>query len=248
LNYPHSTPKLAAPSPLSKLSKVIVLANAEVKLKHSGTVISASPVAEMMLKALKGAILSHHPELDLEVLTPAMVHYHSFEGDQQTLLCPLTIDLPDQVEFAGRAVFEACRDIQARRQWVQQQTNHRICDQNQLGDRWLPIIYTAQGPLYCEVIGEGEMPNSYHQPTNLDDAQRRSLHRLGDQLLESIDATPSVYLLQFSVSAAKEIIFDRLWPFPAAPAIASITAQQPDLFTCHWRCITNQSIPNIMIT
>lgn len=200
-----------------------------------------------MLKALKGAILSHHPEINLEVLTPAMVHYHSFEASQQTLLCPLTIDLPDQVEFTGRTVFEACRDIGARRQWVQKHANHRICDQNHLGDRWLPIIYTAKGPLYGEVIGEGEMPNSYYQPLDLDDAQRQSLYNLGYQLLDSINATPSVYLLQFAFSTEQEIMFDRLWPFPAAPAIASISVQQPDLFTCHWRCITNQSIPDITI-
>jgi hypothetical protein len=92
------------------------------------------------------------------------------------------------------------------------------------------------------------MPNSYHQPVDLDDAQRQALYNLGYQLLNSIDATPSVYLLQFAFSAEQEIIFDRLWPFPAAPAIASITVQQPDLFTCHWRCITNQSIPDITIT
>lgn len=201
-----------------------------------------------MIKALKGAILSHHPDIDLEVLTPAMVHYHSFEASQQTLLCPLTIDLPGQVEFVGRAVFEACRDIGARRQWVRQQTDHQVCDENHLGDRWLPIIYTAKGPLYGEAIGEGVMPNSYHQPVDLDDDQRQSLYHLGYRLLDSINATPGVYLLQFAFSTEKEIIFDRLWPFPAAPAIASITVQQPDLFTCHWRCITNQSIPDITIT
>ena len=45
----------------------------------------------------------------------------------------------------------------------------------------------------------------------------------------------------------KEILFDRLWPFPAAPAIASLSRQQPDLFACHWRCLTGQPITDVVI-
>lgn len=46
---------------------------------------------------------------------------------------------------------------------------------------------------------------------------------------------------------APAICFDRLWPFPIAPAIASVGVQQPDLFACHWRCVTGQPIREITI-
>lgn len=108
-----------------------------------------------------------------------------------------------------------------------------------LGDLWLPIVLTKKGPIYGEVIGEGEIPNSYEQPIDFsnhgsdgyDDQIRQSLYYLGYQLLESINAIPSVYLLQFRM-LEQEIFFDRLWPFPATPAIASVESQQPDLFAC----------------
>jgi hypothetical protein len=44
-----------------------------------------------------------------------------------------------------------------------------------------------------------------------------------------------------------EVIFDRLWPFPASPAIASIQTQQPDLFACHWHCLVGEPIMDLTI-
>jgi hypothetical protein len=70
---------------------------------------------------------------------------------------------------------------------------------------------------------------------------------LAKQLLSSISATPSVYLLQFRL-LEEEIIFDRLWPFPAAPALTSLNVQQPNLYTCYWKCLTNQTITDLAIS
>lgn len=200
-----------------------------------------------MIKAFKTAILQHAQDTEVEILTPAMVRGSSLSQESDVLVCPLTIDLPERFSFAHQQVFQACRQVEARRQWVQKYTAHRVCAHNHLGDHWLPIIHTAKGPMYGEVIGEGVMPNSYHQPVDLRDDQRQSLYYLGYQLLDSLEATPGVYLLQFSFSPERRVIFDRLWPFPAAPAIASLRCQQPDLFTCHWHCLTGQSISDVII-
>jgi hypothetical protein len=216
-------------------------------LKHSGKFISASPVTERMIKAFKKAIAQENQGVDVEVLTPAMARQNNVTPGSELLICPLTIDLPERFTFSQQSIFQACRQINDRRQWVQQHTTHRVANHSHLGDHWLPIIYTAKGPMYGEVIGEGVMPNSYHQPIDLRDEQRQSLYRLGYQLLDSIAATPGVYLLQFSFSPERRLIFDRLWPFPAAPAIASLHCQQPDLFTCHWRCLTGQNISDVII-
>jgi hypothetical protein len=43
------------------------------------------------------------------------------------------------------------------------------------------------------------------------------------------------------------ILFDRLIPFPDEPAIASIGVQEPNLFTCHWLCLTHQPILDLKI-
>lgn len=231
---------MAAPSRPSALSKVVLLVNAD--LKHSGKYISASPVTERMIKAFRSVISQEHPQVAVEIVTPAMVRYHSFSVEPGTILCPLTIDLPEQVAFSQRQVFDDCRHIDARRQWVLSNTDHKVCGHGILGDHWLPIIFTEKDPLYGEVIGEGVMPNSYHQPIDLREHHRQPLHNLGYQLLRSISAQPGVYLMQFAFSPDKDILFDRLWPFPAAPAIASLNRQQPDLFTCHWRCLTKEPV------
>ena len=108
------------------------------------------------------------------------------------------------------------------------------------------MVLTAKGPLYGEVIGEGVIPNSFKQPIDLTDDIRQPLYYLAYELLRSIAATPAVYLLQFALRD-QDVVFDRLWPFPAAPAIASLAVQSPDLFTCHWHCLTGQPILDLTI-
>ncbi|MGC1394917.1 MAG: hypothetical protein WA828_11615, partial [Coleofasciculaceae cyanobacterium] len=110
---------------------------------------------------------------------------------------------------------------------------------------YLPIVLTAKGPLYGEVIRKAET-TPYQQPLDLPDNQRQPLYYLAYQLLQALSAPPSVYLLQFGYEG-KEIIFSSLLPFPDIPALASIKVQEPNLFTCYWHCLTNQPILDLTI-
>ncbi|MEB3356272.1 MAG: hypothetical protein VKK04_06065 [Synechococcales bacterium] len=163
------------------------------------------------------------------------------------IVCPLTFDLPDFLMFAGRSTYLACQDVAALRRRVAQQFAYAVGE----GDLWLPIVLTAHGPLYGEAIGRAASPadtllSAYQQPVHLGDRWRQPLYRLGQRLLTLLDAPPAVYLLQFGLQEA-QLCFDRLFPFPAAPAIASIHIQTPNLFQCHWRCLTHQPILDLTI-
>lgn len=169
------------------------------------------------------------------------------------LLCPLTLDVPKTLAFAGQAVYQQCREVLNLRQLVQSQLGCAIGE----GCYWLPIVQTAKGPLYAEVIGLDDSSttlgknatdsySSYYQPLHLPDEWRQPLYRLGRSLLQLLAAPPATYLLQFGFQQS-QIYFDRLWPFPAAPAIASLGVQTPDLLACHWRCLTNQLIRDLQI-
>lgn len=114
------------------------------------------------------------------------------------------------------------------------------------GNLWLPIVCTARGSLFAEVIAQNP-DGQYFQPFDFSDRQRQPLYRFGFQLLEQLQAPPAVYLLQFSLPDPPEFLFDRLIPFPDRPASASIGVQEPDLFECHWRCITHQPIRDLII-
>lgn len=227
------------------------MVNAEVD--EAGGIIAASRATERMVAALKQAIAFHSPKpMTVEVIAAAALWSNSqlLKTDEQpSIYCPLTIELPDTFKFPAQPLYQACKDIRGRRQWVEQQLNFATgLTQNQFwfGNCWLPVALTAKGPLYGEVIGEGEIPNSYQEPVDLRDRQRQHLYYLAYQLLQSLSAPPAVYLLQFGFREQR-IIFDRLWPFPAAPAIASLGVQQPDLFTCHWYCLTHQPILDLTI-
>jgi hypothetical protein len=143
----------------------------------------------------------------------------------------------------------ACADLEGLRSWVSQQHGVAATD---AGNFWLPIVWTARGPLYAEVIVRKD-DGRYHQPFHLDDRTKQPLYYLAYNLLSSLQAPPSVYLMQIafkvreSPSATIEILFDRLIPFPSEPAIASIGVQEPNLFTCHWLCLTNQPILDLVI-
>lgn len=231
------------------MSKVVIVINA--KLKETGELILASPATEKMLAALKQAIAAdpHAPE-QVEVVANSLLwsNSHVFSSHEEPLIYyPLTIALPKSFLFPAQPTFQACQQIMERRQWVEEHLHYTIGkEKNWLGDFWLPIVLTSKGPLYGEVIVEGAIPNFYQQPVDLPDHLRQSLYYLAHRLLDSLAATPSVYLLQFGWQE-QNIVFDRLWPFPAAPAIASLGVQQPDLFSCYWSCLTNQPILDISI-
>ncbi|MBD2090838.1 hypothetical protein H6F67_13360 [Microcoleus sp. FACHB-1515] len=154
------------------------------------------------------------------------------------LICPLTFNLPD-VEFPGQAVFQACCDFDGMRDRVRK-FDYGIGS----GSHWLPIVHTAKGTLYGEVITT--VADAYQQPLHLSDRLRQPLYALGQILMRELAAPPSVYLLQFGL-ADHAVVFDRLWPFPAAPAIASIGVQLPNLYECHWKCLSHQAIVDLAI-
>ena len=228
--------------------RVSIIVNA--KVKQEGRLIAASPVTERMLSALKKAIIANSPDTLIEVIAVASLWSETAQKQSSTagrIYCPLTIQLPKWLVFPSQKIYQSCQDILGRRTWVEE---HLKCKSNPnlnwLGDLWLPVVWTADGPLYGEVIGEGVMPNAYEQPVELADNLRQALYSLASQCLEALEAPPSVYLLQFSV-IEQEIVFDRLWPFPAAPAIASLGVQSPDLYSCHWQCLTDQAIAEIQM-
>ncbi len=142
----------------------------------------------------------------------------------------------------------ACADLEGLRNWVSQQ--HGIAATG-TGNFWLPVVWTARGPLYAEVIVRKD-DGRYHQPFHLDDRTKQPLFYLAYSLLSWLKAPPSVYLMQVALrsvespSSKLEILFDRLIPFPSEPAIASIGVQEPNLFTCHWLCLTNQPILDLV--
>ena len=163
------------------------------------------------------------------------------------MVCPLTLDVPSNLVFPGEDVFRFCRHVSAARDRVQEQLQVPTGD----GNFWLPVVWTAKGPLYAEAIGaeadqeSGEL--SYFQPVHLSDVWRQQLYDLAYRLLKLVNAPPATYLIQFGF-VGERICFDRLWPFPAAPAIASVGVQVPDLFVCHWFCLTGAPIYDLQIS
>jgi hypothetical protein len=180
--------------------------------------------------------------ISVEVLSTTAIASSPEVMGSEIIYCPLTLDLPDNFEFPARGIYQACQDIVGTREWVEAKLGYRTGE----GNFWLPVVLTAKGPLYGEVIGPGEKPESYQQPVHLTDDLRQPLYHLAYKSIHHWDAPPGVYLLQFNWQE-QEIIFDRLLPFPAVPAIASLGLQQPDLFTCHWLCLAGQPILDLTI-
>lgn len=224
------------------MSKVIIIVNAEV---DNGKIRPNAPIAEKMAIALSKSIIESDSYHEIKIVGSAEIWSKSLQisdSDQDIIYCPLTIKLPDWFNFPAQQIYYGCRDVEKRRKWVQQHFGYKTTHDNiWLGDLWLPIIFDGENFTYSDVIGEGVLPNYYQQPNDLPSEIYPLLKTLSKELLISIHAIPSVYLLQFKI-LDNNIIFDRLWPFPATPAIASINGKQPDLFACHWRCLNNQSI------
>lgn len=256
------------------MRKVVIVVDAEVE-GHGAFITASSPVSRAV-SALRQAILQdasaeQETTVQVRVLSTdrllgqsigdqdaiAPLSFTSIESQSSTLQdliwCPLTLNLPDTFRFPGEHIYRICRDVDCLRQYVQQQLDCAIGS----GCFWLPIVYTEKGPLYAEVVGLDsntltEEPAkhfaslSYLQPIHLPDIWRQPLYHLGYRLLKLLSAPPAVYLMQFGLEN-HQLYFDRLWPFPAIPAIASLGVQEPDLFTCHWRCLTQQPILDLTI-
>lgn len=215
----------------------------------------AKTPTKLMVDAIRNAIAQSAPAKPIALHSPAAVTVEVITSDlveslslktQDIIWCPLTLDVPEILEFPGKAIFQACNHVTSLRERVQQ-IGYTTADSHQCqSDLYLPVVLTAKGPLYGEVIGKGKINQVYQQPVNLPDKQRQPLYHLAYELLQSLLAPPAVYLLQF-VLQDESIIFDRLLPFPTEAAIASLGVQEPDLFTCHWLCLTAQPIFDLTI-
>jgi hypothetical protein len=212
-----------------------------------------APAHLPLVSSLKESILANTTDagIEIRVMTITELKQETLDGTYDPhsveLILPLTLDLPDRLKFDGQPVFQACRDIAGLQKQVKDwdyPVGH--------GDLWLPIVLTAKGPLYAEVIGVS--PDStkplaevrYLQPVHLPDLWRQPLYRLGQQLLQHLQAPPSVYLMRFSIQQ-EALCFDQLIPFPDEPAIASIGVQSPDLLLCHWLCQTGQPVKDLIV-
>lgn len=204
------------------------------------------------IAALKQAIATFPADpsgsVRVTVETLSAASLQNFSLDQADRVCPLTLNLPDSVAFAGREIYRTCRNVPDMRRHVEQ-----LGYSTGLGQFWLPIVLTAKGTLYAEAIGtesrgaEVASSSAFFQPLHLSDRWRQSLYRLGQRLLRSLSAPPATYLVQFGFRG-EAICFDRLLPFPAAPASASLGVQSPNLFACHWLCLTNRPILDLTIS
>jgi hypothetical protein len=196
-------------------------------------------------QALKVAIAQCNPLAEVNIGLVSELNSGAIALDG-AIVCPLTLDVPENLVFPGREVYRFCANVLAVRERVQEQLQVPVGD----GNFWLPVVLTAKGPLYAEAIsGEvdkqsGEL--TYSLPVHLSDVWRQQLYELAYRLLEAVNAPPTTYLMQFGF-VGNRICFDRLWPFPAAPAIASVGVQVPDLFVCHWYCLTGVPIYDLQI-
>jgi hypothetical protein len=183
---------------------------------------------------------------------PAWGDRHLAHHSEDWFVCPLTLHWPIQPSliqpsFENAAAFLHCREVNALRQKV---VEHQLTNHVGSGNCWLPVVLTQRGVLYGEVVGllptSPPEPTAYRQPFHLDDRWRQPLYRLAHSLLTLIHAKPTTYFVQFSFDG-DTLVFDRVWPFPIPGAIASLGVQHPDLFTCHWYCMTGRPILDLGI-
>ena len=239
-----------------------------IVVESDGREITDSPTVKRMLSAIEKAIAEDATQAtSVEVVAAnyltskeEILGFQPSDGQNfsqlpEMLFCPLTLSLPEHLGLPFQTIIKACADVPGLRQQLAQQIQVAIGD----GCFWLPVVLTAKGPLYGEVIAlaeefyEKKLPQNlllcdltYYQPFHLSDALRQPLYHMAYNLLQSLSPPPATYLVQFGLQKS-EICFDRLWPFPTAPALASIGVQQPDLFTCHWYCLTAKPILELTI-
>lgn len=212
---------------------------------------SESPIADTLTTAMKSEILAAPMAANstsrVLVLDRSEVAPSTDLILANPIICPLTLNLPAWLPFPQQDVYAACADVQSLRTRVAQWHYDVRSDIAELPTYWLPLVLTAKGLLYAEAIEQvTPAKQSYQQPYHLTDSQRQPLYQLGHRLLRSLNASPGVYLMQFGCEG-EHIWFDRLIPFPDAPAIASVEGQTPNLFACHWACLTGQPIRELTI-
>jgi len=217
------------------------------EVNATGELVAASPATATMLAALQKAIAQNSTTIKLLGKTDL----NSLNLPKDVVFCPLTLYLPGNFDFPQKAIFKACENVEFFRYLISEKFGYII----RPGNFWLPIVLTQKGPIYAEAIGSTSQLTTellsedlvYSQPVHFSDAMRQQIYEMAYNILKFLNASPATYLMQFGF-IDREIWFDRILPFPAAPAIASINTQTPDLFACHWYCLTNQPILDLTIT
>lgn len=244
--------------PALGMPRVLIIVDPPDDTPQSGTIGVDSQQSSSALKQVILAQLGNDADSkasSVKVVTTVELNQHP---DWQALaldgaiLCPLTLDLPEWLNFPMKRVYQACQDILGLR--------HRLEPQYATGggNLWLPIIQTQKGPLYGEIIGlvengRPQLPDNppkaaeYVQPVHLKDLWRQPIYEMAQTLLRSLNALPAVYLMQFSIQEQSPC-FDRLLPYPEVPALASVGVQTPDLFECYWHCILGNPIRDVTIS
>ena len=141
---------------------------------------SQRAVGEQIVSALKDAIALYSPALatvdvvETSQLKKALANPSQDEViDKDIIWCPLTLNVPNTLTFFGQNIFQVCKQERELRQWVGQKLGYTTGASQPLGTLVLPVVCTAKGLLYAEVIGQGERVNEYHQPVDLPDKQRQ---------------------------------------------------------------------------
>lgn len=235
------------------MPKVLIVVDDPIDGPEQFVGVKATTVQQV--NAMQDAILRHSPNsVTTQVITSTDLAQAVSSGDhdhqwlaKDIIWCPLTLTIPNSLSFPAQDIFQACNQVARLRQRVEQLGYATGGELQGLDCFYLPVVLTAKGGIYGEVIGKEDNKPGYVQPVDLLDQQRQPLYHLAYKLLQSLAAPPSVYLLQFRYNQ-QALVFDRLWPFPAAPAIASVNVQEPDLFTCHWYCLSTQPIIDLTIT
>ncbi|ERN41264.1 hypothetical protein KR51_00021540 [Rubidibacter lacunae KORDI 51-2] len=193
--------------------------------------------------ALQSAIARCNPKIATVVVAP-----EALLAVAKPELCylPLELELPVAFQFPGRWLWDACREVEGLQARAARDLSVDIATAD-LPTYWLPVALTARGPLYGEAIASN--PNrkiGYVQPADFPDRIRQSLYALAFRLLRWLDAPAALYLVEVGTDGDR-VAFSRLWPFPAAPALASLGVQQPDLFTAHWLCVSGQPLLDLVV-
>ncbi|MBE9226307.1 hypothetical protein IQ264_12825 [Phormidium sp. LEGE 05292] len=224
------------------------------EVNPAGELTAASPATATMVEALRKAIVKFPTTIKVFGKTDL----NSLNLPKGVVFCPLTLNLPSNFDFPEKAIFKACENVEFLRYLIAQKFGYIT----RPGNFWLPVVLTQKGPIYAEAIARSAAPEAigpasetspalqvelnYYQPVHFSDIMRQQIYEMAYKILKFLNASPATYLMQFGF-IDKEIWFDRVFPFPAAPAIASINTQIPDLFTCHWYCLTNQPIIDLTI-
>jgi hypothetical protein len=245
------------------MSEIILIVDAEASPSPASTSPAGSASATIDLPTALRVIQPHlEPQLQAEPDPHRLRILTSTDWPPKTIpeaipatLLPLTFNLPVGLAFAHAPFWQQCQNPQQWAVWVSQAGGQTRSSDHppQPGRFWLPIVLTARGPLYGEVIGPSAAPArpacGYQQPIHLPDQWRQPLYGFGYRLLQTIAAPPSVYLLEFGWQDQPDpsLVFDRLWPFPNQAALASLGVQTHDLLTCYWRCVAGLPITDLLI-